>query len=139
MNDAMVDQHPFAVALLAVDRVGTRLVATLTIRNTSQDRPVELVRYGVPAGGQLDAPQFLIQGRGGVAPFKGPLIKRPEPTASDYVVIAPSRGIKSQVDLTELFHVDLASPMRIQYGFHHPTLSGPQALYLLRSNAVQLA
>jgi hypothetical protein len=133
---ASSDAHPFAVATLSVLRAGKKLVATLTIRNVSEGRTLELVNYGVPSGGKLGAPQFAVRGRRGAADFKGPLIKRRAPTAADYVNVPPGKGMRWEVDLTEYYDVPLGGPVRIEYDFYHPTLEGE--LYSIRSNAVDV-
>ncbi len=96
-------------ATLEVDRAwlgaGDDVVATVTIANDGA-QTLLLPRWQVP-GARLEADLFSVTRDGRPVDYLGILVKRPAPTAADYVAIAPGESITGRTELTR--HYDMAS------------------------------
>jgi len=77
---------------------------TLTNRSAAA---VQVLEWGTPLEGWFAA--YVEVSRDGVAlPYRGPMVKRGEPAADEYVRIAAHRARRAEVDLAQPF--DLSNP-----------------------------
>ncbi|MEK8031956.1 hypothetical protein AACH06_14100 [Ideonella sp. DXS29W] len=69
---------------------------------------LRVLRWNTPLEGAWFAPFVEVRRDGRKLPFQGPMIKRAEPRAEDYVAFAPGQTITAEVDLALPF--DLSAP-----------------------------
>ncbi len=79
------------------------LIARVTIINDTQET-VLIPKWQVP-GQTLEADLFAVLDDSGRAPYVGRHVKRPAPTASDLIRLAPGKSIQGQTELSR--HYDL--------------------------------
>ena len=122
-----------AAALLLMSAVGaaapaTDLHCTLTaparvvagqpvpLRFTLANRgaaAVQVLEWGTPLEGWFAA--YVEVSRDGVAiPYRGPMVKRGDPAADEYVRIAAHRSRRAGVDLAQPFDLSVAGVYRVQ-------------------------
>jgi len=91
-------------ARLSVDTRGKGAVATLAFTNASAV-PVFIEPYNALASPPLDADLFhIVWGRGTVVRYKGMMVKRGKPGASEYVRLEPKKPLRTApVDLTTAY------------------------------------
>src|SRR5262245_57468265 len=87
------------VDLAMHDQVGKNeaVMADVTITNVS-DHDVQLLSWYLPSA-DLQEPLFQLVRDGQPVRYVGPMYKRAQPDASDYVTLAPGASISRSVDL----------------------------------------
>ena len=109
-EEAATNSTMTATVRLATDRTsfapGEPVIVHVTLSNPGAHR-VALLRWRTPLDG-VSAPLFTVTRDGAEVPYRGRMVKRPEPTDADYVTLEPGASVTSDVDHAKLH--DLAAP-----------------------------
>jgi len=109
------------------------LIVEVTIENTT-DAPVQILAWRTPFD-ELGADMFSITHAGQDIEYIGPIAKRGEPTASDYLTLAPNEVLSKTVDLSQLYATQPAGEYEVRYTAHVTTMD--RGAGLVRSNAIR--
>jgi peptidyl-Lys metalloendopeptidase len=77
------------------------VTAEVTITNTS-DHAVQLLSWYVPDA-ELQEPLFVVTRDDQPVRYTGPLYKRAQPDASDFITLAPGSALSRSVDLADFY------------------------------------
>lgn len=103
----MEETQPFECTLRAQARyqMGEPITLTFEIRNTSKDS-YRFLAWDTPL--QREPLNFLSVTREGSAlPYDGQLVKRGDPTNSEYITLASGESISAEVDISRLYPIQL--------------------------------
>jgi peptidyl-Lys metalloendopeptidase len=84
-----------------------------TLSNTTA-APVQVLRWMTPLDG-IDNDLFDVSQNGERIAYTGRLVKRPAPTASDYVEIKPGESLSADVDLTAFYDMRKGGSFSVRY------------------------
>ena len=79
------------------------------------EQPLHLLTWLTPLEGGLYGNALLVTRAGAEQPFHGPMKKRGDPKASDYLELVPGRSAEAKVDAALAY--DLSAPGRYQLAF----------------------
>jgi len=105
----IVDISPARQSLTRSDDV----VVTVTIRNTSSTTRY-LLKWQTPFAG-VHAPLFDVTRDGMPVSYLGIQARRPLPTATDFVALAPGAARRSRVELSALYRMDITGAYSVRY------------------------
>jgi hypothetical protein len=88
---------------------GQPVLLRFTVTNTGAT-PLHVLRWNTPFEGAWFAPFVKVKRDGKALPFQGPMIKRAEPQAEDYLRVDAGQSIDAELDLALPF--DLSKPGR---------------------------
>jgi peptidyl-Lys metalloendopeptidase len=106
-------------------RASEDVVVRLTFSNPDST-PQKLLKWYTPAGGVKEN-LFSITAGNESAEYTGIHIKRPAPTAADYLTLQPGQSVSYKVELTSLYDLPVSGNYEIRYqvetaGLHNPAL-----------------
>jgi hypothetical protein len=94
--------------------VGQPLPLRFTLTNTGA-APLKVLRWNTPFEGAWFAPFVIVTRDGGRAlPYRGPMLKRGDPAADDYLPLEPGQSINAEVDLAQAFDLSRPGRYRVQ-------------------------
>jgi peptidyl-Lys metalloendopeptidase len=110
---------------------------TVSVTNNAS-HSIRLLKWQTSVLG-VDSPIFEVTRDGVAVDYVGRVYKRPAPTASDYVVLAPNQTVTNTVDLGESYDLSTSGnySVRFQTYVEHEE-SSPEPSILLSSNAIGL-
>ncbi len=88
--------------------------------------------------GELDADRFIINTDGGMAKYLGRTVKRPAPTADDFLLIQPEQVVVSTVRLDRYYALPEHGQITVVYQAFNPSVGG-QPMIKLRSNEANIS
>lgn len=94
-----------------------RVRVTLT---NNGDRPVNVLKWQLPGGD--DAPLFLVERDGQPVAYQGALIKRSQPSRSDYQRLSAGESLTLEAEVSGLYDMSAQGEYRISYRV--PQISG---------------
>ncbi|WP_374567816.1 hypothetical protein [Ideonella sp.] len=98
-----------ALAAPAPAAVGQPVLLRFTLTNAGT-APLQVLRWNTPFEGAWFAPFVTVTRGGRTLPFQGPMVKRAEPQAADYLRLDAGQSVQAEVDLALPF--DLSKPGR---------------------------
>ena len=84
-----------------------------TLSNTTA-APMQVLRWMTPLDG-VDNDLFDVHQNGERVAYTGRLVKRPAPTAADYVEIKPGESLSAEVDLTAVYDMRKGGSFSVRY------------------------
>jgi peptidyl-Lys metalloendopeptidase len=84
-----------------------------TLSNTGA-ASVQVLRWMTPLDG-VDNDLFSVSQNGQPVAYTGRLVKRPAPTAADYIDIAPGQSVSAEVDLTAVYDMRKGGQFSVRY------------------------
>jgi hypothetical protein len=128
----MNEKDTWAVSL-TVSPSAQGVLATVTFANNGSV-PAALYKWNACAGNQIHNDVFEIMHESGSVPYTGRMVKRGEPTASDFLIVQPGEKVSFQVDLRAAYKFPAGSHRyRIRYSALNPYL-GRTGFDALKSN-----
>ncbi|QBE66482.1 M35 family metallo-endopeptidase [Pseudoduganella lutea] len=112
---------------------GDDLVVRVTLTNTG-DKPERMLKWHTPFGA-IEKSLFDITRDGIPVHYEGRHVKRPAPTAADYVVLQPGKSYSATVELTALYDLSTTGDYAIRFRTHAPDL--PERARIARGAAGQ--
>ncbi|WP_158657941.1 M35 family metallo-endopeptidase [Agarilytica rhodophyticola] len=85
---------------------------TVTVTNTSTEH-ARILNWMLPSG-RLDSNIFLVTRDGEKVNYEGRLIKRPQATAKDFLIIAPKQSYSTTIELTSAYDISAAGSYEIK-------------------------
>lgn len=73
--------------------------------NNGTDESIEILPWGTPLESIMTADRFTVSVAGKVMPYSGRIVKRPAPTADDYVTLAAGEKKEAVVSLSDGYDV----------------------------------
>ncbi len=117
-------------ALLQTDSptygVSDAMVVRFTLANNGSE-PVQVLPWNTPLEGKFTAPIFKVQSNGQEVAYIGPMVKRPAPTAGDYITIKPGEAVSATLNLAEGYAAYNAGSYSISFDANLAILGGPSA------------
>ncbi len=109
---------PAAALRCAVDApakaaVGQPVLLRFALTNTGT-APLQVLRWNTPFEGAWFAPFVAVTRDGHALPFQGPMIKRAEPQAADYLRVEAGQSITTELDLALPFDLSKPGKYRVQ-------------------------
>ncbi|UTY59420.1 M35 family metallo-endopeptidase [Massilia sp. erpn] len=92
---------------------GDDVVVRVTMFN-SGDTAEKILRWHTPFGA-IEQSLFEITRDGVKVPYEGKLVKRPAPTAADYLVIQPGKAYTATVELSHLYDMSVTGDYSIRF------------------------
>ena len=92
---------------------GQAVMLRFSLRNDGT-AAVRVLRWNTPLEGAWFAPFVEVQRDGRPLTFQGPMVKRGEPRAEDYVALAPGQTLVSDIDLALPFDLSVPGRYRVQ-------------------------
>ncbi|MBB3120908.1 M35 family metallo-endopeptidase [Pseudoduganella violacea] len=92
---------------------GDDVVVRVTMFN-SGDTAEKILRWHTPFGA-IEQSLFEITRDGVNVPYEGKLVKRPAPTAADYLVIEPGKAYTATVELSHLYDMSVTGDYSIRF------------------------
>jgi len=93
--------------------VGQPVLLRFALTNTGTV-PLQVLRWNTPFEGAWFAPFVALTRDGQALPFQGPMIKRAEPQAADYLKVEAGQSIHAEVDLALPFDLSKPGQYRVQ-------------------------
>lgn len=98
-----VVRNPLAISMLADSSSAQAFMGQIDFKITNNSSDVLKVPYWQLPGASEESKLFQVYRNGKVATYLGPMIKRPAPTESDYVVFQPHETKVFSVDLSKSY------------------------------------
>jgi len=92
---------------------GQPVLLHFSVTNTGAT-PLQLLRWNTPFEGAWFAPFVEVKRNGKPLPFQGPMIKRADPRAEDYLRLDAGKAIEAELDLALPFDLSAAGLYRVQ-------------------------
>ncbi|HEX5686353.1 MAG TPA: hypothetical protein VFY73_20180 [Ideonella sp.] len=93
--------------------VGQPVLLRFTVTNTGPT-PLQVLRWNTPFEGAWFAPFVEVKRDGKALPFQGPMIKRAEPSAENYLRFDAGQSIDAELDLALPFDLSKPGHYRVQ-------------------------
>jgi hypothetical protein len=95
-------------------QVGQRVWMRFTLTNTSA-APLQVLSWNTPFEGAWFAPFVTVRRDGGAAlPYRGPMLKRGDPQAADYLRLEAGQSLNAELDLALPFDLTVPGRYRVQ-------------------------
>lgn len=91
---------------------GQPVLLHFSVTNTGA-APLQVLRWNTPFEGAWFAPFVEVKRNGKPLPFQGPMIKRADPRAEDYLRIDAGKAIEAELDLALPFDLSAAGLYRV--------------------------
>ncbi|OGT59164.1 MAG: hypothetical protein A3E01_20275 [Gammaproteobacteria bacterium RIFCSPHIGHO2_12_FULL_63_22] len=102
-GEESIVRNPLAISMLADSSSAQAFMGQIDFKITNNSRDVLKVPYWQLPGASEESKLFQVYRNGKVATYLGPMIKRPAPTESDYVVFQPYETKVFSVDLSKSY------------------------------------
>lgn len=108
-------------------RVGQPVWMRFTLTNTGA-APLQVLSWNTPFEGAWFAPFVTVRREGGPAlPYRGPMHKRGDPTAADYLRLEAGQSLNAELDLALPFDLSAPGRYRVQPRIQLIDLVAPSA------------
>ncbi|QGZ42854.1 peptidase M35 [Pseudoduganella flava] len=97
---------------------GEDLVVRVTLTNTTS-APQRLLKWHTPFGA-IEESLFDVSRDGVPVAYEGKHVKRPAPTAADYVTLQPGKSYSAKVELSAIYDLSMTGDYAIRFRTHAP-------------------
>ncbi|WP_133510056.1 M35 family metallo-endopeptidase [Candidatus Thiosymbion oneisti] len=102
------------------------LILEFSLTNHGSE-PVQVLPWNTPLEEEFKAPIFKVKKSGQAIEYIGRMVKRPAPTADDYITIEPGEVVSAMLDLAEGYAIYDVGSYLITYDADLAILGGPNA------------